>query len=205
MSDKIEAVKAEAIRKYADIIHMNWRTDIPQKEAFFAKHPPMSISNRAKIFAPFAALTGHSGRLDEEVGKLLHVRRRQMSDTDVEKLNAKLNKLCKGIEVSITYFIPDVPQDGNHNGYQCTEPILAEPAESEDWNEENGSMHDDNAVPELGYYITVDGRITYIEPAYKFLRITDSSGHTDIRFIDIWDISVETHSDENQAEHTEYE
>ncbi len=52
---------------------------------------------------------------------------------------------------------------------------------------------------------TVDGRITYIEPAYKFLRITDSSGHTDIRFIDIWDISVETHSDENQAEHTEYE
>ena len=39
--------------KYDDIIHLPHPTS--------AKHPRMPISDRAAIFSPFAALTGHAG------------------------------------------------------------------------------------------------------------------------------------------------
>lgn len=49
--------------KYKDIIDK----ERPQHngDEFEARHPKMSIENRAKIFAPFAALKGYEDAIDE--------------------------------------------------------------------------------------------------------------------------------------------
>ena len=46
-------------QKYADILHL----ERPEPSA---KHPRMSVANRAKIFSPFAALRGFDDELAEE-------------------------------------------------------------------------------------------------------------------------------------------
>ena len=46
--------------KYDDIINTRWP---PEKPDF--NHPRMSVSQRAKIFLPFAALTGYEKALEE--------------------------------------------------------------------------------------------------------------------------------------------
>lgn len=48
-------------RKYADILDKQR----PQSEQSLRKHPRMPLQNRAKIFAPFAALRGYEDKLDE--------------------------------------------------------------------------------------------------------------------------------------------
>jgi|GEM_PF-1399345 len=49
--------------EYADIIDRS--RPVHHGDDFSVKHPPMSISDRAKIFAPFAALSGHSDAIKE--------------------------------------------------------------------------------------------------------------------------------------------
>lgn len=44
-------------RKYDDILHLPHPTS--------KKHPRMPISDRAAIFSPFAALTGHAAAIQE--------------------------------------------------------------------------------------------------------------------------------------------
>ncbi|MDD3403777.1 MAG: hypothetical protein PHQ72_10540 [Hespellia sp.] len=46
--------------KYSDIIHMKY----PLSSADRIKHPRMSNSDRAKIFAPFAALKGYEEAIE---------------------------------------------------------------------------------------------------------------------------------------------
>ncbi len=60
---------------YEDIIDMErpWPLDT------LRKHPKMSPQDRAKIFAPFAALRGHSERLGEEDVKLMRSKRTERS------------------------------------------------------------------------------------------------------------------------------
>ena len=47
-------------RKYADILEKSR----PQTEQSLRRHPRMPLQNRAKIFAPFAALRGYEDGLD---------------------------------------------------------------------------------------------------------------------------------------------
>lgn len=52
-------------QKYADILHLS-RPEPP------VKHPRMALSNRAKIFSPFAALRGFDDEISSEgASKLL--------------------------------------------------------------------------------------------------------------------------------------
>lgn len=55
----------EAARKYADIIEM----ERPQTEESLRRHPRMTLQNRAKIFAPFAALRGYEEQLEERLAE----------------------------------------------------------------------------------------------------------------------------------------
>ena len=48
---------------YKDIIDK--QRPIHDGDEFEARHPKMSIENRAKIFAPFAALKGYDEAIDE--------------------------------------------------------------------------------------------------------------------------------------------
>lgn len=92
-----------AEEKYKDIIDKSW-DDNPE---FFRKHPRMTLEDRAKIFAPFAALRGHSSRLQEEVSKLKRTSRPELSEEELEILSDKMMQVQKGMHVSITCFMPD--------------------------------------------------------------------------------------------------
>lgn len=48
--------------RFDDIINMEY----PFTEKYSIKHPPMTISDRAKIFGSFAALKGHSDEIDNK-------------------------------------------------------------------------------------------------------------------------------------------
>ena len=92
--------------RYNDVINRQHPTS--------KKHPRMSNMNRAAQFAPFAALTGYEESI-EETARLTD-RRIELSEYEIEELNAKLNFIQKHIkerpEVTITYFQPDERKEG---------------------------------------------------------------------------------------------
>lgn len=49
-------------QKYADILY----EERPNSAESLRRHPRMSLQNRAKIFAPFAALRGYDEKLDDQ-------------------------------------------------------------------------------------------------------------------------------------------
>ncbi|MCD8326144.1 MAG: hypothetical protein LUC90_05525 [Lachnospiraceae bacterium] len=92
-----------AEEKYQDIIHRQWDND----PAFFRKHPRMPLQDRAKIFAPFAALRGHSDRLLQESDKLLRSQRTELSEEEAAVLSDQLLQVKKGMEITVVYFEAD--------------------------------------------------------------------------------------------------
>ena len=70
--------------------------------------------NRAAQFAPFAALTGYEESIEETARLTDH--RIELSEDDIEDINAKLNFIKEYIkerpEVTITYFQPDERKEG---------------------------------------------------------------------------------------------
>ena len=100
MNDRIEC------HRYDDVINRQHPTS--------KKHPRMSRTNRAAQFAPFAALTGYEESI-EETARLTD-RRIELSEYEIEELNAKLNFIQEHIKerpkVTITYFQPDERKDG---------------------------------------------------------------------------------------------
>ena len=89
---------------YSDII------DLPRHVS--KKHPPMSMTNRAGQFAPFAALTGFGGEITEAAR--LTERRIELSESELNALNDKLLRLSEHLpaECEITHFLPDAKKDG---------------------------------------------------------------------------------------------
>lgn len=92
--------------RYDDVIYRQHPTS--------KKHPRMSNMNRAAQFAPFAALTGYEESIAETAR--LTDSRIELSEYEIEELNAKLNFIQEHIkerpEVTITYFQPDGRKDG---------------------------------------------------------------------------------------------
>lgn len=88
---------------YDDIIDM----ERPWPRDTLRKHPKMSPQDRAKIFAPFAALRGHSERLGEEDVKLMRCKRTELSEDEAAILSDKLLQVRKGMAVTVTYFQPE--------------------------------------------------------------------------------------------------
>lgn len=76
-----------------------------------AKHPRMSMIDRAAQFSPFAALTGHGAAI-EETARLTD-RRIELTEEEKTVLDEKLRLLLEtGGEGMITYFLPDERKDG---------------------------------------------------------------------------------------------
>lgn len=83
-----------------------------------ARHPQMSLYNRAAQFAPFAALSGHDDAI-EETARLTDVQR-ELTQGERDVLNRKLNCLLQRDDspiVEITYFRHDRRKSG---GRYCT-------------------------------------------------------------------------------------
>ena len=92
--------------KYDDIINLPYPTS--------AKHPRMPISDRATIFSPFAALTGHGDAI-RETARLIDQRIELDEDTRAEldlKQQILADKIDERPEVSVVWFRPDEKKDG---------------------------------------------------------------------------------------------
>jgi len=91
---------------YDDIINLPHPTS--------AKHPRMSLYDRAAQFSPFAALTGYDDAIAETAR--LTDRRIELSETDLDRLNLKWQLVLEHISerpaVTITYFVPDSKKEG---------------------------------------------------------------------------------------------
>lgn len=91
---------------YDDIIHLPHPTS--------AKHPRMPISERAAIFSPFAALTGHASAIAETAR--LTDRRVELDEDARAELDRRQAVLLEHIseqpEVAVTWFVPDEKKEG---------------------------------------------------------------------------------------------
>lgn len=100
--------------KYDDIIDMEY----PLKSSDIIKHPRMPVQDRAKIFAPFAALKGHEEAIERK--QRIVVPRIDLSEESKYYLDLQLQKieqlLKKGEHpiITIVYFVKnkDIPVDG---------------------------------------------------------------------------------------------
>lgn len=95
---------------YDDIINLpyprnDWNTLI--------KHPRMSVENRAKIFAPFAALRGHSDAIEETAERRLTIRQDELMEDSRLELDEALGALAERLQqgehpvVKVSYFVQD--------------------------------------------------------------------------------------------------
>ena len=93
----MEATTA-TIAKYGNIINME--RPVHNGDLFSRRHPKML--NRAKIFAPFAALVGFEDR--ERNKEIEYVARHLLSEEQETRLNVVLNRISRGDRVSVKYF-----------------------------------------------------------------------------------------------------
>ena len=85
---------------------MNAYQDIIGKSRPVSKHPKMAVENRAKIFAPFAALRGFEiSILTKEQDRVL-VPRRLIADEMQEENEKILGRLQGGERIRICWFNP---------------------------------------------------------------------------------------------------
>ncbi len=79
-----------AVEKYADIINLPG----PQHdELFLRRHPRMPLSQRAKIFKPFAALEGYGQAINNK--NVLYEPRRELDSEEREALSHRLSRLAQ--------------------------------------------------------------------------------------------------------------
>lgn len=100
-------------RDYSDIINLPHHVS--------AKHHPMSLSDRAAQFSPFAALTGHGDAIDE-TGRYTDIKPDFYAEY-MSELNEKLNILKaeqeKRKNVSVRYFVKDkIKSGGKYSEYK---------------------------------------------------------------------------------------
>jgi hypothetical protein len=80
-------------------------------DAFSRRHPPMAVSSRAKIFAPFAALKGHDQALARQKRHMAPLR--LLADEERLAINRRLQHLCSLLNngqspmLKLIYFMPD--------------------------------------------------------------------------------------------------
>ena len=92
--------------KYDDILLLPHPTS--------AKHPRMPISERAAIFSPFAALTGHAAAI-QETARLTDQKVELDEDTKAEldrRQAVLLEHIKEQPEITVTWFQPDARKDG---------------------------------------------------------------------------------------------
>lgn len=81
------SLDAKVTHKYDDIINIEY----PLKSSDYIKHPRMQIQDRAKIFAPFAALKGYEEAI--EAKQKIVVPRIQLSEESKEYLDVQMGKI----------------------------------------------------------------------------------------------------------------
>lgn len=94
----IPAAAAATVAKYGSIIFQE--RPVHNGDLFSRRHPKMG--NRAKIFAPFAALVGFDERVRSK--EVEYTARRELGEEEELRLNAVLNHVTRGDRVKVKYF-----------------------------------------------------------------------------------------------------
>ena len=160
----IGAMQMPAGFKYKEILRRG-RPSHEKWDSFFIKHPPMTPSRWAKIFAPFDALDGFDERIQAK--EEIYVERKDLDEGEKEALNRKLCHLhaltmngrlarMNAPAVTITYYSPCT--DIENAWYGCR-----------------------------GKYKKISGTVLRIE--MDCIRIKTSSKERTISFSDIRDIN----------------
>lgn len=147
---------------YADIINLH--RPIHDGDIFSRSHPKMTRVHRAKIFAPFAALTGFDEHIHSK--EVLYEPRRERDQCDVRRLGVILDWLHEKtitrrmvrenrVSVSVEFFSI------------CTDPHNA-------------------AFGEMGTYSTVEGVVTKVDMIERTIIVNGQTIPTD----DIYRISI---------------
>lgn len=92
--------------KYDDILYLPHPTSV--------RHPRMPIAERAAIFSPFAALSGHAGAI-AEAARLTDQKMELDEDTKAEldrRQAVLLEHISEQPEITVTWFQPDERKDG---------------------------------------------------------------------------------------------
>lgn len=100
--------------KYIEVIRKG-KPEHQQYDSFYLKHPPMDLSRRAKIFAPFDALKGFNDAVASK--EIQYEERKELNEEDKRELDVKLNTLYNltinnriarenNVQVENTYFVP---------------------------------------------------------------------------------------------------
>lgn len=91
-----------ASQKYADLLPLSRPAPIK---------PRMAISNRAKIFSPFAALRGYEDEIASEGREHTKTQRIELSEEGKERIGTKLMQLQKGEAITVRYFTDGYYED----------------------------------------------------------------------------------------------
>lgn len=87
-----------------------------------AKYPRMPRQDRAKIFAPFAALHGHAEQTHAQ--ERITVEKIDLSQDDIDEINIIIQDMEEKIDLkqmvkaAVTYFVPDTER--TNEGYYAT-------------------------------------------------------------------------------------
>ena len=147
---------------YVDII--NLQRPIHEGDVFSRRHPKMTQLRRAKIFAPFAALSGFEEHIHNK--EVLYEPRRERDQVDVHRLGVILDWLHEKtitrriarenrISASVEFFSI------------CTDPHNA-------------------AYGKMGTYSIVEGVVTRVDMTERTITVNDRTIQTD----DIYRISI---------------
>ena len=85
-------------------------------DVFAAKHPKMLRQDRAKIFAPFAALSGHAEQTHAQ--ERITVEKIELSQDAIDEINIVIQDMeeklgmGKSVTAEVTYFVPDTDRIG---------------------------------------------------------------------------------------------
>lgn len=89
-----------------------------------SSHPRMHRGDRAKLFAPFAALSGHTKAVQSR--ETVFCPKVSLTSDSQSRLNEKLLEIRKGDTVTAVYFVPGKQREGETVGiYQTvTDQVL---------------------------------------------------------------------------------
>ena len=164
------AVPAAVMARYGSIINMD--RPVHNGDLFSRRHPKMTQLNRAKIFAPFAALVGFDDRVRRK--EIQYVSKVELDADEEWELNRRLqilheltanSKLARAntVEITVEYFAI------------CTD-------------------RENDAYLEKGQYLTISGRVLNINQHRQELKLLSDGNTYTVQFADIYRVSDPTNS-----------
>ena len=158
----IPASASAVMARYGNIIFLD--RPVHDGDLFSRRHPAMTRLNRAKIFAPFAALSGFDGHIQSK--EVLYEPRRERDQNDVHRLGVILDWLH---EKTITRRIA---RENRISAFVEFFSICSDPHNA--------------AFGKMGTYSTETGIVTSVDMAERTITVNDRTIPTD----DIYRISI---------------